>query len=399
MPARFSARPLGDPSSRAGSQIELRRTHLRRIVQLLLEHGSLTQAEIARRTGLAPSTVSALVTDLHHREVVTRQDTPGGRRGRQVRLAPATGHVLGIDFGHRHVTVAVADLSRRILARERHELPAGHDHDAGLGLVDRTVDELLAGLGLARRELLSAGMVLPAPITPNGEIAARNVLPGWVDIAVPEEATRRLGLAVIVENDANAGALGEHVWGAGVGVADLVYVKLSDGIGAGLMLDGHLYRGATGSVGELGHTTADPSGPVCRCGNRGCLETVAATSRVLALLTDTHGAELSVQDVVAAALAGDVACRRVLEDTGTSVGLAVAGLCTLVNPALVVLGGELAQAGDLLLDPLRRAVERNGVDSAVRGLRIVTGALGEDSQLHGALALALESAPLPFVTG
>ena len=263
--------------------------------------------------------------------------------------------------------------------------------------MDGTVDALLRHLDLARGDLLAAGMVLPAPITPDGEITARSVLPGWVDVVVPDEATRRLGLPVTVENDANAGALGEHAWGAGVGVDDLVYVKLSNGIGAGLILGGRLYRGATGSVGELGHTTTDPSGPVCRCGNRGCLETVAATSRVLAMLADNHGTGLSVEDVVAAALAGDVACRRVLEDTGTAVGLAVATLCSLVNPAMVVVGGALAQAEEILLEPLRAAVARNAVESAVRGLRIRAGALGGDSQLHGALALALEAAPLPYV--
>lgn len=394
MSARFSTRPLGEPSTRAGSQTALRQAHLRGLIQLLLEHGSLTQAELARRTGLAASTVSALVADLRTQGIVVREETPGGRRGQQVRLAPANGHVLGIDIGHRHMTVALADLSRRILARERHELPDGHDCAGGLDLVDRTVATLLRRLDLPRGDLLSAGLVLPAPITPQGEITARNVLPGWLDVVLPDEATRRLGLPVTVENDANAGAVGEHVWGAGKGVADLVYVKLSDGIGAGLVLHGRLYRGATGSVGELGHTTSDPAGPVCRCGNRGCLETVAASARVLALLRETHGA-LTIQDVVAGADAGDVACRRVLEDTGTAVGLALGNLCNLVNPAVVVVGGELGAAGEFLLDPLRRAVARTGVESAVRGLRVVPSALGEDSQLHGALALALDAAPLP----
>ena len=166
----------------------------------------------------------------------------------------------------------------------------------------------------------------------------------------------RLSLPVRVDNDANLGALAEHVWGAGDGVDDMIYLKLATGIGAGLVLGGRLYVGVGGTAGEIGHTIIDEHGPVCRCANRGCLETLASGAATVDLLRPTLGDDLTLGRVVELTLEGHPAATRVVADAGRHIGRAVANLVNLLNPSRVVVGGEMAACGDVLLDPLRPGV-------------------------------------------
>ena len=379
-----------------GSQTSLRVANQRRVITAMRTLGTTTQATIARETALAPSTVSSIVHEMVTAGVLAMESSHGGRRGQQVRFSDNAGFVVGLDVGHRHLTVAVADLNQDIKARERFDLPAGHNVDDVLGTADSTLDSLVRGLKVPRTKLLTAGLTLPAPVDLDGRVvSAGAILPAWADIDVSAAASARLGLPVAVENDANAGAVGEFVQGAGRGVANMAYIKVAHGVGAGLVLNGELFRGATGSAGELGHMTLDEQGEVCRCGNRGCLETFISSEAVLRLLGHTRGHELTISDVVDSALAGDVGCARVIGDTGRTLGTTVANLCNIINPELVVVGGELARAGDLLLDPLREIVSRYGVQGCTRDLTVTAAELGPQAHLAGALIMALENVSLP----
>jgi len=387
----FSGPPL-----KPGSQSSLRNANQRRVLDTVRRHGRLTQAQISRRTALAPSTVSNIVHELIGAGLLVMEPDNAGRRGQLVSFSGSAGHVVGVDVGHRHLTVAVADLNQRILAQRRHDLPAGHRFAEDLELVEHAVDTLLEQIGTPRSSLLAGGLTLPAPVDLEGRvISASAILPAWSGIDVREEAGRRLELPVVVENDANAGALGEHTWGAGRGVRNMAYIKIGHGVGSGLILNGALFRGATGSAGEIGHSTLDERGRLCRCGNRGCLETLVSSGDVVRLLADTHGPDLTIPDVVDAAVAGDVGCERVIGDTGRTLGIAVANLCNIMNPELVVIGGELARAGDLLLEPLREIVSRYGVRGSVRDLRIEAAQLGIQAHVAGAVIVALQHAELP----
>ena len=179
----------------------------------------------------------------------------------------------------------------------------------------------------------------------------------------------------------------------------MAYIKIGHGVGSGLILNGALFRGATGSAGEIGHSTVDERGRVCRCGNRGCLETYVSSEETTRLLADTHGPDLTIRDLVAAAAAGDVGCARVIGDTGRMLGTSVANLCNIINPELVVIGGEISRAGDLLLDPLREIVSRYGVRGSVQDLRIEAARLGIQAHVAGAVILALQHAELPAGAG
>ncbi len=197
-------------------------------------------------------------------------------------------------------------------------------------------------------------------------------------------------MPVYVDNDANLGALGEQVWGAGHGARDLAYIKVASGVGAGLVINGQIYRGPGGTAGEIGHITLDESGPVCRCGNRGCLETFTAARYVLPLLHSSHGTDLTMARVVRLAAEGDPGCRRVVADIGRYIGSGVASLCNLLNPSRVVLGGDLAEAGDLVLGPVRDSVARYAIPSAARRLKVLPGELDSRAEVLGALALVLD---------
>jgi predicted NBD/HSP70 family sugar kinase len=375
-----------------GSQAALRNANQQRVLEMLKVAGELTQAQIARDTGLAPATVSNIVRDLTAAGVL--DDADSGKRRKAVRLARAAGLVVGIDFGHRHVTVAVADLAHRILVERRRTLaPAISARDA-LGQASALLDDAMAEIGAQTSDVVAIGMGLPAPIdSRTGEVGAVSILPGWVEVPAARLASEHFGQPVEVDNDANLGVLAEQMWGGGRGCDNLAFLKLADGVGAGLIIDGRLYRGRNGTAGEIGHTTFDEFGAVCRCGNRGCLETIVAAKAVVELLESRHGSNLSISDVVRLAGEGDTACARVLADTGRHAGVAVASLCNLFNPERILIGGELALAGELLLAPMRESVRRCGIPSSTEGLTIALAELGPRAPVLGAVALALSMSP------
>ncbi|MFE6842881.1 ROK family protein [Streptomyces sp. NPDC057686] len=374
-----------------GSQSSLHRANLERVVRAVRLAGSLTQAEIARSTGLSAATVSNIVRELKDGGTVEVTDTSaGGRRARSVSLSGDAGIVIGVDFGHTHLRVAVGNLAHQVLAEESAPLDVDASWADGFDRAEALVGELIAGIGVGLDKVIGVGLGVPGPIdVESGTLGSTAILPGWAGINPRQELSQRLGVPVYVDNDANLGALGELVWGSGRGVKDLAYIKVASGVGAGLVINGQIYRGPGGTAGEIGHITLDESGPVCRCGNRGCLETFAAARYVLPLLQSTHGPELTMERVVELAREGDPGCRRVIADVGRHVGSGVANLCNVLNPSRVVLGGSLAEAGELILAPIRESVGRYAIPSAARQLSVLTGSLGGRAEVLGALALVL----------
>ncbi|MEU3398121.1 ROK family transcriptional regulator [Streptomyces filamentosus] len=374
-----------------GSQTSLHRANLERVVRAVRMAGSLTQAEIARSTGLSAATVSNIVRELKDGGTVDVTPTSaGGRRARSVSLSGDAGIVIGVDFGHTHLRVAVGNLAHQVLAEEAEPLDVDASAAEGFDRAERLVNRLIETTGIGRDKVIGVGLGVPGPIdVSSGTLGSTSILPGWSGINPAEELSARLGVPVHVDNDANLGALGELVWGSGRGVRDLAYIKVASGVGAGLVIDGRVYRGPGGTAGEIGHITLDESGPVCRCGNRGCLETFTAARYVLPLLWPSHGPDLTLERVVQLAREGDPGCRRVIADVGRHIGSGVANLCNLLNPSRVVLGGDLAEAGELVLSPIRDSVGRYAIPSAARQLSLVQGALGGRAEVLGALALVL----------
>jgi predicted NBD/HSP70 family sugar kinase len=370
----------------------------RRIAEILRAHGPRTRAELATLTGLSRPTVSAGLADLATADLVEDGEVATGLVGRPaavVRLRRDAGLAVGVDVGRRHIRVAVADLGHTVLIDDETGLDADAEEHP-LDVLEKTVASIDAALGAiaARRDdVVGVGFGLPAPMTKDGRIGSPTLLPAWAKLAPGEELAARLRLPVAVDNDANLGALGEYVWGAGRGCADLVYVKLATGIGAGIVLDGRLYRGAAGTAGEIGHVTLDARGPVCRCGNRGCVELSAGGRALLEHARLSHPNLRDVAGLVDLATRGDAGCRRLLVDAAVQLGYALGGLVNLVNPELLILGGELGAATDLLIEPLRRGLNDTAMLAAVHAVKVVPSSLGDRSSVLGAVALALGVAP------
>jgi len=383
-------------NSPSGSLEGLRDHNRQRVVHALSRSGLASRSDLARLTGLSRTTVSSLVGELMTSGlVVEREDASapapgpgGGRPPVLLGLDRSAGAAVGLDFGHSHIRVAVADLSHTVLAEEVLAFDVDGESAGALDRACELVESAIERAGMSRGTIIGVGVGLPGPIRLDSRIlGSPTILPGWTGMRIADVLEDRLGLEVMLENDANLGALAEFSFGAARGEKFAVYVRAYSGIGAGLICDGHLFRGADGTAGELGHVIIDESGPVCRCGNRGCLETVAAEGAILDLLRRTHGEDLTMARVVELAKGGDAACRRVIADAGHHIGVAIANLCNIFNPSMVVVGGTLSGAGDLLLDPMRDAVSRYAIESAADDVSVVRGVLGERAEVLGALAL------------
>jgi predicted NBD/HSP70 family sugar kinase len=288
--------------------------------------------------------------------------------------------------------VVIADVTHAVQIARSAPLPA--DYDASLGL-DTAADLVRAAVrdaGTDPARILGVGVSLPGAYNPHTALPNPGLPSTWSGIPVADELGHRLGLPVLADNDANLGALAERQWGAGTGFDELVYVKLHSTVGAAFISNGRLTRGVAGGAGEIGHLVMDASGPLCRCGNRGCLESYVGLPQLMRALEPGYGDRITLRDVITKAWQGDRGCIRALSEAGKTAGRAVGMLCTVLNPAAVVIGGALAQAGELLLGPLRESAQAASLPPAGTSLRILAAALGEQASALGAVALVLGQA-------
>jgi predicted NBD/HSP70 family sugar kinase/biotin operon repressor len=384
-------------STKTGSLEALRELNRLRIVDALRRRGTASRADLARETGLSRSTVSTLISDLQLSGLVIERTVDDGlRNGQQGRppvilaLDPSAGAAVGIDFDHDKVRVAVSDLSRTVLAEAVSATDVDNDATGSLDIAGRLVAQVLRDAGIEADRVLGAGVALAGPVDlESGMLHPSTILPGWRGIDAAAELERRIGFTVHIDNDSNLGALAEVTLGAGRAASCAVYVSISSGIGAGMIVDGRPYRGHRGTAGEIGHVVIDENGVICRCGNRGCLETLANGPALARLLGASHGPNLSIAAIVDLARGGDPGARRAIADAGRAIGRALATLCNLFNPEMIVVGGDLSAAGELLLDPLRQTIHRFAIPTATEQLQVVLGELGERANLLGALALAI----------
>lgn len=391
--ARGTLSDVQQTQATPGSQTSLREANRARVVSAVQQHGSLTQVELAGITGLSRASVSNIVTELAELGVLdTSPSIRSGRRARLVTIARTVGLVGGIDVGSRTMRVALSDASLQIVATE--VLPLASDHRADLSLqrAAMLVGEMVESVGGSGDELLAIGVGVPAPVdVAHGRVSSTGLLRGWDGAAVTDQLSAALHVPVAVDNNSNLGALAEARFGAAVGCDPVAYVRLSGTVGAGLVLNGQVLHGRRGTAGELGHVVIDPHGAVCRCGNRGCLETVVGAAGLLHMLRASHG-NVTLEDVIARALQGDVGCQRAIADTGRTLGAAIANLCNLFDPEMVVIGGRLAEAGEILLEPLRGAVDQHTLRSTLGSPAVVAAEFGAEAELRGALAAALDRA-------
>ncbi len=381
-----------------GSQSALREANQRRVVDVLRRDGTRTQAELARATGLSAASVSNIVRGLRAAGTVSVRDTSSnGRRARAVTLLRPPGTVVAVDFGDDRIRVAVGDSEGNVLAREAIAYEVAVDAGRAVRRAAWLTETALLGARIDLGTVTSVVASVPGPIAPGtGEVGAISCLPRWAGFRPAEALGERLGVPVLAENDANLAVVAERELGAARGADHVIHLILGEGVGAGIVMSGRLFRGAGGTAGEIGHIGLDPRGQVCRCGNRGCLETFVGTGYLLNMLPRTHDLAAStdralLREMVASAREGDPGSRRIVAEAGSALGQGVAIMANLFNPDRVVVGGDLAEAGDLLLVPMRRSMELGTLGGALAQLELGTSALGEDASIRGALLTAAHS--------
>lgn len=379
-------------TTRPGSLSALRLANQRRLLSALQDGRQISQAELARLTGLAPATVSGLVRDLADEgELVVAEGVANGRRSRMVQRAPGRlRYGIGLYLGRAHVEAVAGTEAGDLLAESSAELAPGYAPDAAAEAVVALATEVRERAGLTPGQVSGVAVAVPAPVdVRTGTLTEPVVLPALVGVALRERLREALGRPVVVENDANLGALA-LTRRAGAGPGPLVYVKVATGIGAGVAVDGRLVRGAAGSAGEIGHLPLDPGlTTVCRCGRRGCLETVGSAESVRAALAGALRRDLGAADVHELIAGGHPVATRVLEDAGEALGRGLGWLSMVVDPAEIVLGGPLTAAGDAWLGPVARGFRRAALPGVARRTRITLSPLGERTECVGALIASL----------
>lgn len=412
------------------------------ILNIIWRHASISRAEIARVSGLTRGTVSSLVDELIRDSFVKEIGTGTSALGRKpimLQLNAEAGVVVGVDLGVNYILIVLANLRAQVLARKRLCISPEMGER-------RIVEKMLNGIA----EILDS-----APPTPRGLLGIGAGVPGlvemehgllrfapnlkWKNVPLKDLIRERFDAPVYVDNEANVGALGEKWFGAGQGIRHMVYLSVGVGLGAGVVLNGELYRGATGYAGELGHFTIHPDGPVCGCGNRGCWETFAselATLRrarealhrgdavILQELLETGNrhtcsdsagssdeaftgdgatgdptARLTVDVLLEACERGDKAAQEVLRETGRYLGIGIAGLVNAFNPEVVIVGNTIGRCGRWVLDEATKEMEARGLSQLTTGVRVMPAKLGPDACAIGGVSLVLSDfLSLPRIT-
>ncbi len=377
------------------------------ILRLIRDEGPQSRVDLATRLAVSRTTVAAEVSRLIELGLATDAGSAASRGGRRSTLVDLDDQVrfVGIDIGATSMRVAVTDGRLGVLARARaprSDIRQGPEKVLAQAL--ELTRKLLAEQGVHRPAGLGVGV--PGPVDFHaGMPVSPPIMPGWDGYPVRDALSRELGCPVLLDNDVNVMALGEQHTGVARSARDFLFVKIGTGIGCGIVIDRHLYRGADGCAGDIGHIRIEQSGPVCACGNVGCLEAFfggAALSRdataaargsrsdVLATLLDDHG-ELSAEQVASAVGQGDAVALQLVRDGGRRVGLVLASLVSFFNPGLIVIGGGLSRLGHPLLAEIRSVVYRQSLPLATGNLPVVLGELGEDAGVVGAARLVSDA--------
>jgi predicted NBD/HSP70 family sugar kinase len=328
------------------------------------------------------------------------------------RLTGSAGFVVGVEVERRHVRVLLGDAGYRVLGPGLDSRVTEDDPRRTFDEVKSLVGKLLRREGIAHTEVTAVGVGLPASVGADGRITASGLLDSkWSELDAAEQLSDRLKITtVIVDNDANLGALGVHMFPAAIDagldgppvVNNLIYVQLNEGIGAGLILGGELFRGSHGQAGEIGHTTLDTnaSAPLCgRCGARGCLELYTGGPAITKQARSAGYAVDDLSDVISLAASGHAGSLRIISDAGDKLGTALGSLFNVIDPDRIVLGGELAQVGEPLRAAVQEHLHRNGLKPTVRQVTVEMSCHGVWTVAHGALAAALRFDGRPYSTG
>lgn len=372
---------------RTGDQYLVKEINLSIVLDTIRRLEPISRAGISAETGLNKGTVSNLVQVLLERRLVEEIGTgksSGGRKPVMLRFLPEAGYSLGVDLGVNYIRILLTDLAGKIVG----DWTSSHhndNQDAVLSMLTENLRRAIEQAPPSPYGVVGIGLGIPGIVDSEGRVLFAPNL-GWRNVDLPLLLNGTFRMPVFVENEANAGAIGELHYGSGRGISDLVFISIGAGIGAGIIIDRQIYKGAAGFSGEIGHLTIHAEGKPCRCGNRGCWELYASESALLSAVAELRSMKLpdvSLESLIEQAREGDQDVLRALRDVGRNLGIGVAGILNIFNPKQIIIGNRLSLTAEWLLDPLLAEVEtrslpfhREQADIRFSGLEGRSAALG-----------------------
>ena len=381
------------------------------VIQLVKKNGAMTRADLARLTDYSRSKINGCIDALVEKEYlkgIGSGASNGGRRPRKFDINGGYGFVAGVEIGATSIELLLADLAGKTYARYDEAANVREGPEVILDRVCSLLHKMMAEHGASPAFLFGMGLGVPGPVDfASGVVVSPPIMPGWDAYPIRGLIEKRFpSVNVVVDNDVNVMARGELYGGAGTGIEDLIFVKIGTGIGCGIVCDGKIYRGSNGCAGDIGHICVDKNGPLCRCGNVGCLEAMAAgpiiaeravkaaldgDSPILLKHYENNGKRLRAENVGYAASEGDTISIEIIRDSGRMIGEVLASLVNFYNPSMILIGGGISNIGNLLLSSIRQATLRRSLPLATRDLRIIFSPMGSDAGVVGAMALAIDS--------
>lgn len=379
----------------------LRGVHEAAVLGELRRSGALSRADLTRRVGLSRTTLFAIVSDLLERGTVVERAAPERPRGRgrpalEVALNSRGAELIGIDLRRTRLHVVIANTAHDVVGARTRPLPPDSAPAARAAAAVGAVEGLAAERGLSLTSVQGIGLGLPGFVQDPASADPGALTPEAARIAA--ELERHFGVPLALDNNSRLAALAEVTWGAARGHAHAVYVRWSDGVGGALVINGALVRGAHGAAGEIGHTSVDPEGPRCHCGGRGCLEGAVSVPAMLAACRAAGGAVRDARELWARAAEAPGPARDAVTGAARTMGRALAALAAQTDPECLVLDGEPAALGDLVLDPVRERLAALSLPSAARPITVRASSLGQEAAARGGVALLLR-APEPGADG
>jgi len=363
------------------------------LLDLIRRGDALTRSDLIETTGLARSTISQRVDQLISSGFIAEAGearSTGGRPPRTLEFNGGFGVVLVADIGATHSRFAVCNMNAEPLAETTMDMLVADGPESVLGRTEESFDSLLTEAGWAARDVQAIGIGVPGPIDfAAGRAEHPPIMFGWHDYPIRDRLADRYAVPALVDNDVNIMALGEY-WDLDPKVGDLLFIKVGTGIGSGMILDGRLHRGARGTAGDIGHIRVNDESVVCNCGHLGCLEGSAGGAALAAQLTEQGHPAASARDVMALVDSGNPAAIAAVREAGRLLGVAVSIVVNILNPALIVIGGDIAQTGQTLIAGVREIVYQRSTALSTTELQIQESKLGDRAGIIGAAALAIE---------
>jgi N-acetylglucosamine repressor len=375
------------------------------IRNIIRKMGPISRHEVAKEVGLTPPTVTVIVNELIEDRIVQEVGygkSSGGRRPVMLELNPKAAYIFAVRLQRGEAVTALFDLGGNVLNHHKRTLDTT-DADEVLEALGNSFDWLINDTGIEKRMVLGCGLASPGLINIQRGVIVHSSNLQWDQVPLGAMLSKRLyGIPVHVENISNAAALAEKEYGSGRGYHNLIYINLSVGVGAGIIIDGEIYHGSRGYAGEIGHANLIPKrGPQCICGRSGCIEAICGVRAILERMKEEipeevfekhglHKNKLNTQDLFLPALLENIETKRILHETGEWVGIVAANLVSIFNPSLIILGGEVPETGDEFAKTVVETMNQYVLKEFVGTAKVVNSSMEEDPPLLGVYTLALE---------